>query len=154
MGRRGKRIVFSCTWNENRKKDMDDVNSAKGNIDNVGIGRTDPALPSVAVGRIANPPRISPTTLGKNPTAVKPVDSFTRTSLDAQFFHLNATFDAHQKLATLSSNSPLPNGNMRVMGSRMAGNGEKGGRKGEKRRINVRTVTKPRRINKRPLDRE
>ena len=28
MGRSGTRIVFSCTWNENRKKDKEAVRSA------------------------------------------------------------------------------------------------------------------------------
>src|ERR1700734_1999375 len=94
---------------------------------------------------------MSPTTLGKKPAAVRTVDSLTKASREAQFFHLKATFEAHQKFATLSSKSPLLNGNIRVMGSRMATTGEKGGRKGRKRRTKVSEVTKPSRMNKRPL---
>jgi hypothetical protein len=37
-GIRGTRTLFSCTWNEKRKKDMDEVNSAMGNSVAVGAG--------------------------------------------------------------------------------------------------------------------
>lgn len=57
-----------------------------------------------------------PTTAGKKPRAVRAVDIFTSELLDAQDFHLKMTLEAHQKLATLSSNSPLANGNIRVIG--------------------------------------
>lgn len=30
IGSNGSKILFSCTWNEKRKKDMDDVRSAYG----------------------------------------------------------------------------------------------------------------------------
>jgi hypothetical protein len=49
--------------------------------------------------------------------------------------------DAHQKFATLSSNNPREKGNIRVIGSRILEMGEKGGRKGKKRRRNVIDVT-------------
>ena len=38
IGKSGRSIVFSWTWNENRKKDIDDVKSAngsKGSVDDV-----------------------------------------------------------------------------------------------------------------------
>ncbi len=35
-GRSGSKIVFSCTWNENKKNDSDDVRSAQGRIGRVG----------------------------------------------------------------------------------------------------------------------
>ena len=83
--------------------------------------------------------------------AVSPADNLTSASGEAQRFHLKTMFVAHQKFATLSSNRPLLNGNMRVMGSRIVGNGARGGRKGRKSMIVVSTVTKPKRMNKRPL---
>ena len=83
----------------------------------------------------------SPTTAGKNPSTVKNVESLTRDPRDAHAFHLKATLDAHQKFATLSSNSPREKGNIRDTGSRIAVKEANGGRKGRKRRRNVETVT-------------
>lgn len=98
-------------------------------------------------------PRMRPTTLGKKPRAVRPVESFTSASRSIQFFHLKTTFDEHQKLATLSSKRPRLNGNILVMGSIMAERGAKGGRNGRKRTKNVHVVIRPRRTKSRPLER-
>jgi hypothetical protein len=81
-------------------------------------------------------------TLGKNPSAVRTAESFIKKALEAQFFHLKTTLDAHQKLATLSSNNPLANGKIRLIGSRMADIGANGGRKGRNRAMNNSDVTK------------
>lgn len=144
-------MVFSWTWNENRKNDIDDVKSANGKRGSVGITTGELSLSS-GVGRaVVMPPRISPTTLGKKPRAVSPVDSFTRASRAIQFFHLKTTLEAHQKLATLSSKRPLLNGKILVMGSSTEDIGAKGGRKGRNRIRNVSTVTRPRRMKRRPL---
>jgi hypothetical protein len=83
---------------------------------------------------------------------VRPVDSLTREPGDAQFFHLKTTLEAHQKLATLSSNSPRAKGNIRLIGSRIPEIGAKGGRKGRNRRRNVMEVTAARRRNNAPLN--
>jgi len=93
----------------------------------------------------------SPKTAGKNPNAVKNVESLTRNPRDAHAFHLKTTLDAHQKLATLSSKSPRAKGNIREIGPRMAEKEANGGRKGRKRRMNVEAVTIAKRINNRPL---
>lgn len=82
----------------------------------------------------------------KNPRKVKRVDSRMRVFCEAQSLHFRTTLVAHQKLATLSSNMPLSNGKMRVMGSKIAEFGAKGGRKGRKRRKKVPAVTTARRI--------
>lgn len=126
------------------------MRSAKGSRGRVGVV-VGAVASSATEERAFTPPWISPITVGKKPAAVRPVDSLTKVSREAQFFHLKATFEAHQKFATLSSKRPLLKGNIRVMGSRMADKGEKGGRKGRKRRTNVREVTKPSRMNNRPL---
>lgn|SRR6267142_2279349 len=81
----------------------------------------------------------------KNPTNVRSVDSRTSALCETQSFHLTATLLAHQKLATLSSNTPLLNGKMRVMGSMMADNGANGGKKGRKSNTKVPAVTTARR---------
>lgn len=108
---------------------------------------------SFTVGRDLKLARTRPTTLGKNPKAVNAVESLTSKSREAQFFHLKATFEAHQKFATLSSNRPLLKGNIRKMGSIIAVLEARGGKNGRKRRVNVRTVMSPRRMNRRPLPR-
>ena len=58
------------------------------------------------------------------------------------------TFEAHQKLATLSSKRPLWKGNIRVIGSDIPDNGEKGGRNGRNATIKDRIVVAARRRNK------
>ena len=80
-------------------------------------------------------------TLGKNPRAVRSVDSFTRLLGDAFVFHLTRTLEAHQKFATLSSNSPRENGNIRMIGLRIAEEDAKGGSHGRNSRIKVESVT-------------
>ena len=37
MGSRGTRIVFSCTWNEKRKNDSEEVRSAYGSKGRIGV---------------------------------------------------------------------------------------------------------------------
>jgi hypothetical protein len=37
IGKSGSNIVFSCTWKENRKNDIDDVRSAYGSKGSVGV---------------------------------------------------------------------------------------------------------------------
>ena len=39
-GKRGRRIVFSCTWNEKRKKDIEEASIAHGKIGSVGVATT------------------------------------------------------------------------------------------------------------------
>lgn len=104
-----------------------------------------------AVGRVFTELWRIPKTLGKKPIVVSPVDNLIRVLREAQFFHLNTTFDAHQKFATLSSKRPLLNGNIRVMGSMMAWDDARGGRNGRNSRMAARTVTRPKRMNKQPL---
>ena len=65
--------------------------------------------------------------------------------------HLRATFEKHQKFATLSSNRPREKGNILVMGSRIALGEANGGRNGKKRRANDPTVVAPRCTNSLPL---
>ena len=36
-GRSGRRIVFSCTWKEKRKNDIEDASIAQGRIGRVGV---------------------------------------------------------------------------------------------------------------------
>lgn len=81
----------------------------------------------------------------RNPRKVRRVDSRMRTLCEAQSFHFTTTLLAHQKLATLSSNMPLLNGKMRVMGSKLAEIGANGGRKGRKSNTKVPAVTTARR---------
>src|SRR6267154_1145451 len=93
-------------------------------------------------------------TAGRNPRAVSPVEAFIRTlSRPANTrFRFSATLVKHQKLATLSSKRPRPNGKMRVKGATMAERGEKGGRKGAKRMAKANVVVSARRRNKRVLE--
>jgi hypothetical protein len=82
---------------------------------------------------------------------VRAADNFTKKALEAQFFHLKTTLEAHQKLATLSSNNPLPKGKIRLIGSRTADMGAKGGRNGRNNTMNESDVTKASRKNNLPL---
>jgi len=84
----------------------------------------------------------------KNPTKVIRVDSRMSVLCEAQNFHLTTTLVAHQKLATLSSNMPLLNGKIRVMGSKITEIGASGGRKGRKRRKKVPATTTARRTKR------
>ena len=148
-------MVFSCTWNEKRKKDIEEVRRAYGSKGrNGGVSfPSDLRLEgSNLVFDVAIPDRISPTTPGRNPTAVNPVESLTRSPRDAQVFHLNITFEAHQKLATLSSNKPRAKGKIRLIGWRIPEMGANGGSQGKNRRMNVDTVTAAKRMKRRPLN--
>lgn len=79
--------------------------------------------------------------LGMKPIAVKAVASLGRCCVGKYLFHLKKTLDAHQKLATLSSNNPLAKGNIRWMdGMKWVG---KDVRKGEKRTMKDMTVVAP-----------
>ena len=112
-------IDFSCTWNENKKNDSEDVSSAYGNSGRNGVWEcfSFPCAESSFKAMFnVIPARRSTTTLGKKPSAVNKVDSLSKKFVDAQCFHLKITFDAHQKLATLSSNKPRENGNIREIG--------------------------------------
>ena len=84
-------------------------------------------------------------TAGRNPNAVRAVDSLISAPCAAHSFHLSTTLVAHQKLATLSSNKPLAKGNMRVIGCMIAENGASGGKNGRKRITIVATVVTARR---------
>jgi hypothetical protein len=66
-------------------------------------------------------------TLGANPSTVSNADSLTSTPRDAQYFHLMRTLVAHQKLDTLSSNSPREKGKIRVIGCVVSESDAKGG---------------------------
>lgn len=74
-------MVFSCTWNENRKKDIEEVRRAYGSKGRNGgvsfaVFSSDLRLEgSILVFDIAAPDRTSPTTPGRNPIAVNPVES-------------------------------------------------------------------------------
>ena len=83
------------------------------------------------------------TTDGKNPRAVAAVEILIRTGCESQTRHFTNTFDAHQKLATLSSNRPRWNGKMRVIGSRNPVRGAKGGSHGRNANRNEAVVTEP-----------
>jgi hypothetical protein len=97
--------------------------------------------------RKLNPVLNSPTTAGKNPTAVKSVENFTSVPELARLRHLRPMFEKHQKFATLSSKSPREKGKILAMGSRIAVGGANGGRNGKNKRTNDVTVTTPRCTN-------
>ena len=80
------------------------------------------------------------TTEGRNPTAVAAVANLERADGERNDRHLMKTFDAHQKLATLSSKRPRAKGKMRVIG---LSNAEGGYNQGRNRRANVASVTTP-----------
>ena len=90
-----------------------------------------------------NPVFNNPITAGMNPTAVKRVESFSKVPGLARLRHLSATFEKHQKFATLSSNSPREKGNILVIRSRIALGEANGGRNGKKIKMNDTTVTAP-----------
>lgn len=146
-GRRGTRIVFSWTWNEKRKNDMEEARSAYGNNGSKGFDRIELDSSEFVDASVLEMPALyplytSPMTLGKKPAAVSNVDILTSAPRGNHKFHLRTTFEAHQKFATLSSNNPRANGNMRLIGWRMADVDAKGGRKGRKRARNDAAVTK------------
>jgi len=102
-------------------------------------------------GESVAPARRRPITLGRKPKAVMAVESLSSKLLDAQTFHLMTTLDAHQKLATLSSNRPRANGNIRRMGCRIAERLTNGGNQGKNSNVNVDKVTRARLTNRRAL---
>lgn len=152
-GKSGSSMVFSWTWKENRKNDSDEDSRAHGNIGSVGV-ETSSRLPAevrlflepaggTVTCRSLVPAMMRLNELGRNPIAVRPVDILRSIDCESQKRHLMMTFDAHQKLATLSSNKPRPKGKMRVIGSRIAEEGAKGGRKGRKTSTKAATVVNP-----------
>jgi hypothetical protein len=172
-GNKGTRIVFSCTWKEKRKKDIDEVSIEKSRrgergpgpvvgvsfrssifVDGVVSAALKLSFPVETPGLVGwattssfirelNPVLNNPTTEGKNPTAVRSVESFTKVPGLARLRHLRTTLEKHQKFATLSSKSPRENGNILVTGSRIAVGEANGGRNGRNRRMNDATVTTP-----------
>lgn len=80
------------------------------------------------------------TTEGRNPTAVAVVANFGRADGERNDRHLMMTFDAHQKLATLSSKRPRAKGKMRVIGFN---NADGGYNQGRNKKANVASVTTP-----------
>jgi len=142
-GSNGRRIDFSWTWKENRKKEREEVRSAYGNSASVGQGvpfELDLLPPFVDD---IHPPYSRPHTAGANPVAVRIVDSRTRFAGDSHRRHFMITSLEHQKFATLSSKRPRVNGKIRVMGFKMA----EGLSHGRKRSNNEATVTKPSLMN-------
>lgn len=136
-GNNGTSIVFSWTWNENKKNENDEVSNAYFSSGRRGPGPVD-VLPTVSCR--SRPHFNSPKTLGRNPTAVNTVESLTRASGEARYRHLTAILEKHQKFATLSSNNPLENGNILLMGSKIVRYDENGGRKGRNRMRNATLV--------------
>lgn len=142
----GKRIDFSWTWYENRKKDIAEFRSAYGSSARngarfAGVGVSASGVLGFFEIRNLLARSASRNTVGRNPASVNKADRFTTKSGRPHLCHLMKTLDAHQKFATLSSKRPRANGNIRVIGSRMVAVGAKGGRKGRKRRKNVKEVT-------------
>jgi hypothetical protein len=114
-GSNGSRIVFSWTWNENRKNEMELLRSAYRSTGCMTVG-----MPFAAPREEPEPCSLSHAFTGamaapRKPTTVKSADSFTRTSRGNHIRHLNKMFEAHQKFATLSSKSPRQRGKMRVI---------------------------------------
>jgi len=190
-GNNGTRIVFSCTWKEKRKNEIEEVSIERSKRGKRGPGPVvDTSFPrpwspsalvpfnSLSVGGVVsavvktsfsvetagavegagssltlklNPDLNRPTIAGENPPAVKSVESFTKVPGLARLRHLRATFEKHQKFATLSSKRPREKGNILEMGSRIAAGEANGGRNGKKRRMNDPTVTAPSCRNSLPL---
>lgn len=86
-------------------------------------------------------------TLGRNPRAVMPVESLRSRLLEAHTLHFMTTFEAHQKLATLSSKRPRAKGNIRLIGCRIADGEANGGSQGMNSTVKVDTVTIARLMN-------
>ena len=151
-GRSGTSIVFSCTWNENKKNDIDEVNKAHGRIGNVHVcDFSFLSFPFSTAPLALYAPYKRYKTPGKNPSAVNTAESLINAACENQVRHLKTTFEAHQKFATLSSKIPRAKGNIRVMGLRMALRGANGGRKGRKSRVKEAIVVIPRRVKCRTL---
>jgi len=140
-GRRGSRIVFSWTWKENKKKDIELLSNASSRTACITDGTSVDLFSFLSLSHA----RIGAMAAPKNPTKVRRVDSRMSALCEAQCLHFTTTLLAHQKFATLSSNMPLLNGKIRVMGSRIAEMGANGGRKGRKRSTKVPAVTTARR---------
>lgn len=102
-------------------------------------------------GERVAPARRRPITLGKKPRAVTAVESLSSKLLDAQTFHFITTLDAHQKLATLSSNRPRAKGNIRRIGCKIAGRPANGGIQGRNSTVKADKVTRARLTNSRAL---
>lgn len=156
-GNNGTRIVFSCTWKEKRKNEIDEVSIDMSKRGKRGPGpvvvsttaETSVEIPGAVEGGGSslilklNPVLNKPTTAGANPPAVKSVENLIKVPELAMLRHLMITFEKHQKFATLSSKRPREKGNILVIGSRIAVGEANGGRNGRKRRVNEATVTAP-----------
>jgi hypothetical protein len=141
-GSRGRRTVFSWTWKENRKKDIELLSSASRRTVCMTTGTPVArsrflSLSHARIGAIAAP---------KNPTKVNREDSRMSALCEAHIFHFTTTLVAHQKLATLSSKMPLLNGKIRIIGSKIPEMGANGGKKGRKSSTKVAVVTIARRM--------
>eukprot|EP00116_Pleurobrachia_bachei_P012730 sb/3472992/ len=90
---RGIRMVFSCTWNENKKNPSAEFVRAR--IKDLWVGC-----------------RNRRSWEGRTVRTVRNRDILARMNLEKRSLNLITTLALHQKLATLSSNSPLLNGNI------------------------------------------
>lgn len=145
IGSKGSRMVFSCTWNENRKNDIDEASRAYGSNGRTGVydGAVCPVFVVAVNDGSLHPAFNNRTADGRNPIAVSPVENLIRVAEENTLRHLNMTLLAHQKLATLSSKSPLAKGKILTTGCFIPSRGAKGGRKGRKMRKNAAHVVRP-----------
>ena len=175
-GNSGTRIVFSCTWKEKRKNEIEEVSMERSTRENRGPGcvidaslpwQLSPSafvdeVPAFGISEVVDgtgsslilkliPVLNRPITPGANPAAVRSVESFTSVPEPAMLRHLSTTFEKHQKLATLSSKRPREKGNILVTGSRIVVGESNGGRNGKKRGANDPAVTAPSYTNNLPL---
>jgi hypothetical protein len=147
----GSSTDFSCTWNENRKNDSEEVSSAYGTSTSVGHEIWTRFLSCILLSVLSaadQAPYRSPHTMGAKPAAVQIVDKRTSHGAASHRRHLTTTSLAHQKLATLSSKRPRLKGKMRESGLRMA----VGLNHGRKSRRTVRIVVAAKRKNRLRLE--
>lgn len=128
-------MLFSWTWNEKRKNAIEELNNAYGRRPIVGAGLSVEFLMTLSFlsfsstkgasfsprAKHPNPNPVIPGAkrahiLGKKKIAVRTVANLGSKDAGRYLCHLMNTLDAHQKLATLSSNRPLANGKIRMMG--------------------------------------
>lgn len=106
-------MLFSCTWNEKRKKAMAERKRACGRRMIVGAG---PAVLLAEGVRLRPSEKLTPSTatmLGRTAVTVAANASLASVDTGASSRSLTTTLSAHQTLATLSSNSPRAKGKMR-----------------------------------------
>lgn len=117
-GIKGKRMDFSCTWNENKKNPRDELIMAYRNrlLDGaspkwIPTGTTTASVAS----RLAM--QTTRSMLSPSPSAYKPCLRYLNRTVDSTVMiclSLITTLTAHHTLATLSSYRPRATGNMRV----------------------------------------